>query len=260
MSDVKKLKKKKVNKRKRRKTVALVVFLLFTFSLLIGLSLTVFFPVKSVKAQGSKFYQSDELIRFSEIKVGENLLRINKNTVLSNIQKNLPFVDDITIEKNLDGNIVIKVKEAKEVFVYNIGDKYYSTDKTGRVLKQYDNLPENILHIICESNLSEDNLSVVFEDAKKQEVIDKVSAKIEGFVLTANQLDITNAYEIKMVFDNRLEVNFGDISYFEEKLAHFVKMCENEKLENASGKINLSQYTPENPSAFFVKDEKQGKK
>ena len=258
MNDVQKVKKRKVNKRKRKKKIALAVFLLFTVSLLIGLSFTVFFPVKGVKASGSKFYESAEIVKQSGIKTGDNLLRISDKKVLNNIQKNLPFVDDIDIQKNLNGDIVIKVKDAKEVFVYLIGDKYYSTDKTGRVLKVYDNLPDNMLHIICEAGLSDDKLFVTLKDVKKQEVINTISSKVEGFAVKATELDITNAYDIKMVFDNRLRVNIGDISYFEEKLAHFLKMCEDENIKNNSGTVNLSQYTPENPSAFFVKDEKNG--
>lgn len=232
------------------------MFMLFAVALFIGLSLTVFFPVKSIKATGSDFYESKDIVKLCGIDLGENIFRINKKDALLKIQKALPFVDDITIEKNLDGSIVIKVKDAKEVFVYTSGGKYYSTDKTGRVLKAYDDLPENILHIVGEINLSDDGSYVMIEDTKKQEVINTVSAKIEGFILTANELDIANTYEIKMLFDNRLTVNFGDVSFFDEKLAHFLKMCENEELDNASGTVNLSQYTPENPSAFFVKDKK----
>ncbi len=256
MKDVKNNQKRKVNKRKKKKRAALVLFMLFAVALFVGLSLTVFFPVKSIKATGSNFYEGKDIVKLCGIDLGENIFRINKKNVLLKIQKDLPFVDDIAIEKNLDGNIVIKVKDAKEVFVYTSGEKYYSTDKTGRVLKVYDDLPENILYIVGETNLSDDGSYVVIEDAKKQEVINTVSAKIEGFVLTANELDISNTYEIKMLFDNRLKVNFGDISYFEEKLAHFLKMCENENLSTVSGTVNLSQYTPENPLAFFVKDEK----
>ena len=81
-----------------------------------------------------------------------------------------------------------------------------------------------------------------------------ISPKVEGFSLKANELDITNSYEITMLFDNRLKVNFGDVSYFEEKLSHFLKMCENENLYEVSGTVNLSQYTPENHAAYFVKD------
>ncbi len=255
MKNVKKMKKRRTNKRRRKKKLALIIFMLFAIAIFVGLSFTVFFPVKTIKATGSKYYESGELVKCSGIEIGENLLRINKNNVLYNIQKVLPFVADITIEKNLDGNVEIKVKDAKEVFVYNCGDKYYSTDKTGRVLKNYDSLPENMLHIICESRLNKDNTYVIIEDEKKLEAINTVSAQTEGFILKANELDVTDAYEIRMLFDNRLKVNFGDVLYFKEKLAHFFKMCENENFNNVSGTVNLSQYTPENPSAFFVKDE-----
>ena len=254
MSDVKNVKKRKNGKRKRKKGIALILFVLFSLALLIGLSLTVFFPVKSIKATGSKFYEARDLVKYSGIEIGENLLRINENEVLANIQRSLPFVDDVSVEKNLDGNIILKVTDAKEVFSYSIDEKFYSTDKNDRVLKVYDEMPENMLHIICDAKLSEDKLSVELNDVKKEEIIEMISPKVEGFSLKANELDITNSYEITMLFDNRLKVNFGDVSYFEEKLSHFLKMCENENLYEVSGTVNLSQYTPENHAAYFIKD------
>jgi cell division septal protein FtsQ len=259
LKDVNNNKKRKVNKRKRKKRLALTLFALFSIALLLGLSLTVFFPVKSIKAVGSKLYSSADIVKYSGIKKGDNLLRLSEKNALENIQKNLTFIDEVEIEKSIDGNIVLNVKDAKEVFVYSVEDKLYSTDKTGRILKSYDELPENTLHIICDSKLSEDKLRVEINDAKKQEIIDLISKKVEGFALTANDLDIENSYEIKMVFDNRLKVDFGDISYFEEKLAHFLKMSESEKVGNASGVVDLSQYSPENPSAYFIKDKNEVK-
>lgn len=256
MNDFNKNKKRKYNKRKKKKRIALVLFTIFSVALFVGLSLTVFFPVKNVTSTGSKIYNGKQIVKLSGIKLGDNVLRLNKNDVLDKIQKELLFVDDIIIDRNLDGNIVIKVKDAKELFVYKCDDKYFSTDKNGRILKSYDELPDSVLHILCEAKLSEDKTRIIIDEPEKSEVINMVSTKIEDFALTVNYLDITNSYEIKMLFDNRLTVNFGDISYFEEKLAHFLKMTKEEALSNVSGTVNLSQYSPENPSAFFVKQEK----
>ena len=68
-------KKRKVNKRKKRKIVALWLFLFITVALLCTLSLTVFFPVDTVTATGSSIYSAEEIVNASGIALGEKKKR-----------------------------------------------------------------------------------------------------------------------------------------------------------------------------------------
>ena len=257
MKDVKNVKKRKSNKRRRNKRIALIFLLFFAVALLCSLSLTVFFPVKNIVASGSQYYENSQIIKYSGIEAGDNLLLISEKAVLENLQKKLTFIESVTIEKSIEGGIKLTVKDAKEVFTYKYEEKYYSTDSLGRVLKIYDDIPEDIMFVECVVSLNEEQTKIIIEDVKTKEIIDVISSKVEGFSLTANKLDVTDNFHIKMTFDNRLEVDFGDVSYFEEKLAHFLKMSESKKLDGVAGSVDLSDYSPENPTAFFVKEEKK---
>lgn len=253
MSRNENIRKRKVNKRKRRKKAVLIVFLLFSVALLCGLSLTVFFPVKEISASGSNLYSAEEIIAHCGIMAEENLLRISEDNVLSSLQKKLPFVDGVKLTKKLPGTVKITVTDASEIYVFKIDDIYYSADDEGRVLKTYNEMPDNLLFIDCTAQIGDGTVTYIkFEDEKVNEIIKFISKQTENFTLKADYLDLTDLYAIEMSFDSRFTVNFGEFDYFEEKLAHLIKMLEQEELADKSGSVNLSQYTPQNPKAFFV--------
>lgn len=247
------VKKRRINKRKRRKRGVLIVFLLFVVSLLCGLSLTVFFPVKEITATESNFYSSEQIINNCGIVLGENLLRISESRVLDTLQKELPFVDDIKISKKLPSTVEISVTDAAEIYVFKIGDIYYSTDDQTRVLKTYSTQPENLLFVNCKIAENTDLKHVTFENEETKEIIGYITKYIETFPLKADYIDLTNLYAIEMGFDSRFTVNFGEFTYFEQKLAHFLKMLEEETFAQEKGEVNLSQYNPDNPQAYFIK-------
>lgn len=252
------VKKKKVNKRRRRKKALLCIFLLFVIALLCGLSLTVFFPVEEISVTGSSLYSSAQIVSACGIDAGENLIRVNEKDVLDSLQNELPFVENVKITKKLPGTVKITVYDAEEVYLFKVDEVYYSTDEKRRILKNYNEKPNDFLFIDCQAEIIEDSVRYIgLEDSKVKEIIGFVSNHIESFSLKADYLDLTDLYAIEMSFDSRFTVNFGEFTYFEEKLAHFLKMAEDVSLKDKSGKVNLSEYTPTNPKAFFVENYKE---
>lgn len=252
------VKKRKVNKRRRKKKAILFVFLVFCLALLCGLSLTVFFPVEKVTASGSELYSSEQIVNASGITAGENLLRLSEKDVLLSLQSVYPFVDSIKLTKKLPDTVNISVTEASQIFAYKIGETYYSTDDEGRVLKSYTEKPEDMLFIDCAAKLNEGNITyIAYDNENTGEIIDFVSKRINEFSLKADYLDLTDLYAVQMSFDSRFIVNFGEFTYFDEKLAHFLKMLQDQEFSGSAGTVNLSQYSPENPKAFFVKNEEK---
>lgn len=242
-------KKRKVNKRKKRKIVALWLFLFITVALLCTLSLTVFFPVDTVTATGSSIYSAEEIVNASGIALGENLLRISEKNVLSALQSKLPFIDSVKISKQLPSGVKLIVSDAKELYVFCIDGVYFTADDQRRVLKNYSEKPSEILFIDCA--VKNENGRVVCDNPKAAEIIDEISMKIEGFTLKPDYINLNDLYAVEMSFDSRFKVNFGEFVYFEEKLAHFLKMAEDESLADKKGTVNLSQYTPKNPKLFL---------
>ncbi len=255
------VKKRKVNKGKKRKKIFLAVFLIIAAALFCGLSLTVFFPVKSITVSGNSLYSVEEIIAHSGIKDGDNIIRISEKNVLSSLQGHLPFVDNVKVTKNLTGTVKLTVTIASEVYAIKVDEMFYTADDEGRILKSYSEKPEGVLFIDCVASVGEGDIQqVVFEEEKAEMIISAICKRFETLTVSADYIDLTDMYEIKMGFDSRYTVNFGEFTYFEEKISHFLKMLEDPSFSAKSGDVDLSQYTPGNPKAFFVKREEDTKK
>lgn len=248
------LKTKRRNRRKRRKTALLVFLLLVAVGLLFGLSVTVFFPIKHIEVQGSSFYTAETVAEATEIKVKDNLLLVNEEKILSKVQNKLPFVDNIKITRKFPDTLKITVTDASELYCYKINEIYYSSDKKGRVLKEYTEKPDGLIYVEAEAKISAEKIKkITHSDENVQKVIDAVSNTADSFPFKADYIDLTDIHSVKLSFDNRLTAELGDTSYINEKLQLLITMMES-KTENDSGTFRLDMWTPENHKGSYFEN------
>lgn len=252
------VRKRKRSRRKRKKIIALVVFFLLMAALLCTLSLTVFFPVKEINVVGNSLYSDDEIIENSGIEFGENVIMLSESDAKYCLQSSLPFVDEIEISRNLSGKITIKITEAAEKYCFKAEELYYSTDTSGRILKTYEARPENITFIECGVTVNGTAVEKIeYENSKNAKQIDAILSQTDSLSLKADYINLTNLFDISAVFDSKYTVLFGSDSYMKEKLDFFAEILKSGKMKGDSGTVDLSEYTPENPKAYFDNMENQ---
>ncbi|MBE6728812.1 MAG: FtsQ-type POTRA domain-containing protein [Ruminococcaceae bacterium] len=251
-TDVEKAKRK--NKKKRRKAALLILLSVVALALVIGLSVTVFFPVKNIIILGSTFYDSETVLKASGISENDNLLLISEEKIFDKIQKELAFVDSIEIKRKLPDTLKITVNDAKEIFCYKINEAFYSTDKNGRVLKEYSACPSGVIYVECTATLENKDINKIsLSDPKAVSVINEIGANAYKFSVMPSYIDLTDMYGIRMGIDSRFTVEFGESVYFKEKLLLLFEMMET-KSENDSGVFRLDMYNPDNPRGSYFKN------
>jgi cell division septal protein FtsQ len=104
-------KKQFKSKAKQKKIIFLLAFVLLALSILAGLSVTVWFPVKSVQISGSEIYNDIELVSALDINEKENLLLLNQESLLAKLQENFPYIKSLTLKSPLLS--AIKINEIK---------------------------------------------------------------------------------------------------------------------------------------------------
>lgn len=75
------------------------------------LGATVFFQLEQVVVSGNSRYTAQEIQEASGLRTGDNLFRMNKNKVASDIREKLPYVEELSIVRHLPSTILITVKE-----------------------------------------------------------------------------------------------------------------------------------------------------
>lgn len=246
-------KKESLKRRKKRhaaKYVPVTIFLM-TLALIIGLS--AFFRISEIEVTGISLYSPDEIISESGIEIGDNLLFISGSSTAVKICKDLVYVDEVRIIKNLPNKLQIEISESYPIASIKIDDSYWIIDKNCRLLEETDFAgAENTITIkgvtpvspvagqkISLGDFSETQLvylSRVLTELLEQNIQDKVT-----------WIDMSNLSEITFDYDGRFTVELGRGENVDSKFVLFIEVVA--KLENTdTGTIDLST----DDKAYFI--------
>jgi len=100
-------------RRRGRSRLGFLFKVLCVLALLVAITVgaTVFFRVETVQVNGNSRYTQEEVVAASGIQIGDNLYHMNKYQVAGDIREKLPYVEELSIVRNLPSTIVITVKE-----------------------------------------------------------------------------------------------------------------------------------------------------
>ncbi len=174
--------KKPKKKIKQNYTLYYVAFGLLASIMIAVLSLTVLFPVDSIKvvsANAEISLTEEQMQRYadeSKLELGHNLLRANAAAAEKRVLACDPAIDAVKVKKRLPGTLVIEVNPAQIKYVYyNEQDRtYYAISQNGRVV-----------------------------ESGKQRSIAKDRLLVRGF--TVENCEIGSFYDEKAVLEDRLQ-------------------------------------------------------
>ena len=168
---VKKAKKrKKARKTKQAAPILMLLFviLLITFAVL---SLTVFFKTEDIKVEGSKTYTAQEIISCAEIKKGDNLFLLSKDKISERLETRLPFICGVELVRDFPSTVKLIIKETKEEVCFVNANGVFSADWSGKVIKKYSEIPENIVMItVSDKAVITEGKKINFENEREAEL------------------------------------------------------------------------------------------
>lgn len=249
VNETKEMRRKK--RRKRRLLVGFIVFMITAMSVAAVLSITILFPVKTVKAKGSKLYTEKQIIKSSGITEENNLFTLSAEAVTENLVRNLPYIDSVELKRELPDTITIIVKDATEYASFFADDVYYVISRGGRVINAYTEQPENTFLIEgCTAKCKVGQMAR-FEDEKNRKIIFDLAEELEKENIFINKINISDKYNITLTVEGRFNVILGSEIDAEKKIAQLDSMIENID-KNATGRIDLSIWSEENRKGSFV--------
>lgn len=191
--------------------VAIIVFVILANTLL--------FNCSSIEAEGFERYTADEIAAASGISVGENLMHIDAGQAEENIVSSLAYIDMAKVTKKYPTRIIITVTESEKWFcVYQDGITA-AISRGGKILEH------------CAAN---GLVTVKGFEAESLEVGGRLRSAVEGKnntpaeIMTAaekaglnkiTEIDLTDRFDIKILYDNRITLEIGNITDIDSKLA-----------------------------------------
>ncbi|MCR5805620.1 MAG: FtsQ-type POTRA domain-containing protein [Oscillospiraceae bacterium] len=188
------------------------------------LSMTVFFNIEKVEITGSSNYTSEEIMKASGIKDGDNLIRTNLTKTAAKIEKELIYVGKAQLKRVFPSTLVITITPAKAAANFITKKDTMVISDTGKILEIFDEPRANLMNFYGTAPAPGLLAGDVFTsgDAKKDQTIftlldffqhegkeDRLSARIiDGITL----VDVTNRSDLVAIYDNRITIMLGNVT------------------------------------------------
>lgn len=204
-----------------------IAVLLIGIILIFGIS--VFFRVAVIEVTGAKKYSVEQILSVSGIKKGDNLIFIDAGAAEGKIGLNLPYLNEIVIEKIIPDKIVIKVTESQAIAVLSYDGNWWIVDQKARVLEkaeEKDAAGKIIISGIDPVSLVKGREIIIDEneDTKLQYLISVLSAiYTAGITDKVGSLDMSNIGNITFTYTDRFTVIMSGA----ENAGHMLDLMQN---------------------------------
>lgn len=245
----KKTKKKKTNKRAKRVILLIFLFLIIGLAILGGSYLFTDskFNIKKIVIKNNKHYSSKEIIQIININDKTNIFKVTKYKLLNSL-KQLPYIEDIKINRKLPNNMVITIKERTSKYLAHNKEtgQYIRLSKDGIILEvvkraeakenemlvfgiNFDNdikIGESIANL---ENKKLDFYMKVLKEYKKN----KIEQEITSIKFKNDTISIILNYNLNVIFEEK-DLDY-DMSIFNEIL---------KEIQGQTGTVDMTKPDP----------------
>jgi len=235
-----KLKKtKSKNKIKKKKNKLSIKILKWTCIIIIFIVLIILllrssiFNIKEIEVIGNTKVTYEDIIKRSNLEINTNMFKYSKFYIKNEIKTNA-YIEDVKIERKLNGKVIINVKERKPTYMLKLENQYAYINNQGYIL-EISETPIELPIIIgfeTQNNEIKDGNRLVINDLKKLEDIIKImnSANTGSIDKLITQIDITDKTNYKFVLDSEYKtIEFGEATNIKVKLLKIQEILELEK-------------------------------
>lgn len=246
-------------KRKRNFRIAIVaVGFLLVISLTVG-PIVAFaaFRVKTFSIEGQAPYTNEDIIEASGIQLGKSLIFADIDEACENIEKTLPYTDNVVITKKLPSGIIIRLESTEKAYAIELSNGTYALlDKNLKVLEYAAGIPEAITVIKgaipnkvdigdCvgfATEISDDEDDDRTDDRTLSLILEISKAISDNGMKDINLIDVSTISNIHLIYQNRIVLNLGDSSEITSKLSLGQRVIsEEDKISlTQSGTVNLT--------------------
>ena len=261
---VERQKKKKRRRMISRIGIAVLVLLAIVFAP------TIFFQVSKINVTGDTRYTSEQLIKSTGVKQGDNMFFLDTKQIAADLKDEYPYLDTVKLRRKLPSTLQIEVSVRTAALSIEQNGKYLILDMSGKVLEKTKSaakgtakvtgVPMKGLHV--GDAVDEDKYGKAASVMKLLELTDQYGMKKH-----IKTIDVEKAYDVRVTYDKRYTILLGALE--ESNLEHkiqFLKAILKEPSLPESGVIDLTdekeaRYRPteDTTSDVVIKEEELDK-
>ena len=229
--------------RKRSVSGAILTFAIVVIATVFLMS--VFLRISDISVVGNEHYTDDEIIKAIDIEQGDNLFFFDRFAAISRVFAKLPYVEEVSVSRQLPDKVVITVQECKALAYIAVGDENWTIDHSCKVLGKAND--DELQGLIPIDGISPGTLMIgePLETADGDETIVAYIAEVlyqleeRGLYRQVGRVDFSNPRRVTFTYADKYTVVLGDSSNVEYKFGMLVSAM-SQLLDGDVGIINVS--------------------
>lgn len=194
------------------------------------LAMALFFKISDITVEGASRYTGGQIVEASGIELDDSIFFVSTGSAEIHIKDALPYIDSVSVTRDLPGRVVIKVTESIPAATVQNGGSVLLLDADLRILDEIVAVPAGTVEIRgvtpVEPKPGSDLDLGENESARLSSLREfMVALRDNGVIGSVKWLDVSNLSSV--VFDyNGYTVNFGRVEDLARKfqlLDHFTK-------------------------------------
>ena len=189
--------------------------------------ISLFFRVSEIEVVNASDYSDQEIIMSSGIEKGVNMFFVDRFRVASMIFADLPYMDTISIRRELPNKIIIQAEGSAPAVYLRLDDEYWLLDRKCKMLGTTSVSKAEIYPEVrsLEPLTAMENMEMIVEGpnverlAYASELITALQG--EGLLQDTAWIDVKNSSDPSVYYDGRLTVYFGALEDTAFKVALF---------------------------------------
>lgn len=209
-------------------------------------AMTLFFRVGSIVVTGQKRYTAEEIQAASGVDLGSNMYLLNKFDVVRAITGELPYIEDIRINRKLPDTLLIEVRESGRPFALVQDGSAWLVSAGGKLVDQIPEREAGQYGRITGCQLLAPSvgtpLALATEYAAQQSSLLDLLAALDSAGLTENvdAIRLDDISDLKMDYIGRFTVRMAYGADYGFELKKLTLTLEDEKIQsNMTGTIDL---------------------
>lgn len=236
----------KRRKRAKRKLTKFAYFLILFMAALCAsaVCVAVFFKVDTISVTGKSSYTNAQIVSASGIKTGTNLFRIQKEDAIQKICSSLPFVADAEIKLSPPSGVKIKITADTPKYVIKLSKEYAYTDENLKALESRADTKKytGVITITgAEITNFKPGTVISLKDKTQLKTIKNIAAAIKEVGLAkVTGIDVTDSYQLSVIYDSRISIIIGTSLRAGEKLQDAAAIIKSEIEATDKGSLDVS--------------------
>ncbi|MCI9330947.1 MAG: FtsQ-type POTRA domain-containing protein [Oscillibacter sp.] len=241
--------RRKHTKRRRRRGGFGFLYKLLSVFVICGAilaAMTLFFRVDNIAVSGQKRYTAEEIQAASGVELGSNMYLLNKYDVRQNIWSQLPYIEDIRINRKLPDTLLIEIRESGRPFALVQDGSAWLISAGGKIVEQVPEEEAGAYGLISGCQLLAPSvgtqMALATEYASQQtSLLDLIEALDQaGLTENVDGIRLDELSYLKMDYIGRFTVWIAYGADYEWELQKLTATLADEKIQdNMTGTIDL---------------------